>query len=107
MKARLAITYIFNLIDLIATMYLVALFGLSVEGNPIGQWLISSGLVYPFKIGVVGGLLLTIGLLGKINKKAANIGSWVLLLAFSALTVYHGIIFLSILRSYRWGSLIL
>lgn len=97
MKARLAITYIFNLIDLIATMYLVSLFGLSVEGNPIGRWLIRTNLVYPFKIGLVGGLLLAIGLLGEINKKAANIGSWVLLLAFSTLTVYHGIICLSIL----------
>ena len=97
MKARLAITYIFNLIDLIATMYLVSLFGLSVEGNPIGRWLIRTNLVYPFKIAVVGGLLIAIGLLSKINKKAANIGSWVLLLAFSALTVYHGIICLSIL----------
>ena len=97
MKARLAITYIFNLIDLIATMYLVSLFGLSVEGNPIGRWLIRTNLVYLFKIGLVGGLLLAIGLLGKRNKKAANIGSWVLLLAFSALTVYHGIICLSIL----------
>lgn len=97
MKARLIITYIFNLIDLIATMYLVNLFGLSVEGNPIGRWLIRTNLVYLFKIGLVGGLLLAIGLLGKINKKAANIGSWVLLLAFSALTVYHGIICLSIL----------
>ena len=98
MKARLARTYIFKLIDLIATMYLVALFGLSVEGNPIGQWLISSGLVYPFKIAVVGGLLIAIGLLSKIRKKAANIASWVLLLAFSTLTVYHGIIFLSIFK---------
>ena len=92
MKARLAITYIFNLIDLIATMYLVSLFGLSVEGNPIARWLIRTNLVYLFKIGVVGGLLLAIGLLGKINKKAANIGSWVLLTVFTSLTLYHGVI---------------
>ena len=92
MKVRLIITYIFNLIDLIATMYLVSLFGLSVEGNPIGRWLIQTNLVYPFKIGLVGGLLLAIGLLGKINKKAANTGSWVLLVAFSALVLYHAII---------------
>lgn len=98
MKARLIITYIFNLIDLIATIYLVSLFGLSVEGNPIGRWLIRTNLVYPFKIGLVGGLLLTIGMLGKRNKKAANIASWVLLLAFSTLTVYDGIIFLSIFK---------
>lgn len=92
MKARLAITYIFNLIDLIATMYLVSLFGLSVEGNPIGRWLIRTNLVYPFKIVVMGGLLLTIGLLGKRNKKAANIGSWVLLTVFTSLILYHGVI---------------
>lgn len=92
MKARLAITYIFNLIDLIATMYLVSLFGLSVEANPIGRWLIQTNLVYPFKIGVVGGLLLAIGLLGKRNKKAANIGSWVLLTVFTSLILYHGVI---------------
>jgi hypothetical protein len=92
MKARLAITYIFNLIDLIATMYLVSLFGLSVEGNPIGRWLIRTNLVYLFKIGLVGGLLLAIGLLGKTNKKAANIGSWVLLAFFSVLFIYHAIV---------------
>lgn len=96
MKARLAITYIFNLIDLIATMYLVSLFGLSVEGNPIGRWLIRTNLVYPFKIVVIGGLLLAIGLLGKRNKKAANIGSWVLLTVFTSLIFYHGVILYSV-----------
>lgn len=96
MKVRLAITYIFNLIDLIATMYLVSLFGLSVEGNPIGRWLIRTNLVYLFKIGLVGGLLLAIGLLGKINKKAANIGSWVLLMVFTSLILYHGVILYSV-----------
>lgn len=92
MKVRLIVTYIFNLIDLIATMYLVSLFGLSVEGNPIGRWLIRTNLVYPFKIVVMGGLLLAIGLLGKRNKKAANIGSWVLLTVFTSLILYHGVI---------------
>mgnify|MGYP006928622763 CR=1 FL=1 len=96
MKVRLIITYIFNLIDLIATMYLISLFGLSVEGNPIGRWLIRTNLVYPFKIVVMGGLLLAIGLLGKINKKAANIGSWVLLMVFTSLILYHGVILYSV-----------
>ena len=91
MKVRLIITYIFNLIDLIVTMYLVSLFGLSIEANPIGRWLIQTNLVYLFKIGLVGGLLLAIGLLGKINKKAATIGSGVLFVAFSALVLYQAI----------------
>lgn len=96
MKVRLIITYIFNLIDLIATMYLVSLFGLSIEGNPIGCWLIRTNLVYPFKIGVVGVLLWAIGLLGKINKKAANIASGVLLVTFSVLVLYHATVLLII-----------
>lgn len=92
MKARLILTYIFNIIDLIVTMYLVNLFGLSIEGNPIGRWLIKTGLVYPFKIGVVGGLLLAIGLLSGKDRKLANMASWWLLAVFSILTAYHGII---------------
>lgn len=92
MKVRLAITYIFNLIDLIATMYLVSLFGLSVEGNSIGRWLIQTNLVYPFKIGLVGVLLVAIGLLAKKSTRTANICSWLLLITFSVLTLYHVII---------------
>lgn len=87
MKARLIITYIFNLIDLIATIYLVSLFGLSVEGNPIGRWFIQTNLVYVVKIAVVG---LALFLLWKFkNNKLAIVGSWVILITFSLLTVYH------------------
>ena len=96
MKARLAITYIFNLIDLIATMYLVSLFGLSIEGNPIGRWLIRTNLVYPFKIAVVGGLLLAIGLLGKNNRRMADVCSWILLVIFLGLIIYHFVILINI-----------
>lgn len=98
MKVRLAITYIFNLIDLIATMYLVSLFGLSVEGNPIGRWLIRTNLVYPFKIIVMGGLLLTIGLLGKIDNKYASALSWITLVIYTLVVLYHIVIFINL-----WG----
>ena len=96
MKVRLAITYIFNLIDLIATMYLVSLFGLSVEGNPIGRWLIRTNLVYPFKIGVVGGLLLAIGFLSEKNRGMTDVCSWILLIIFLGLTIYHFVILINI-----------
>ena len=46
MKTRLILAYVFNIIDLIVTMYLVRLFGLSIEGNPIGRWLIKTNLQY-------------------------------------------------------------
>ena len=96
MKVRLTITYIFNLIDLIATMYLVSLFGLSVEGNPIGRWRIQTNLVYPFKIGVVGSLLLAIGLLSEKNRRMADMCSWILLIIFLGLTIYHFVILINI-----------
>ena len=98
MKVRLIITYIFNLIDLIATMYLVSLFGLSVEGNPIGRWLIRTNLVYPFKIAVVGGLSLAIGLLSKRNKKYASTLTWITLVIYTLVVLYHIIIFINL-----WG----
>lgn len=91
MKTRLILTYIFNIIDLIITMYLVCLFGLSIEGNPIGRWAMSSGFVYLFKIGVVGVALIMIWLAGKKKEKLANICSWLLFITYFSLVVYHGI----------------
>lgn len=87
MKFRLITAYMFNIFDLITTMYLVHLFGLSVEGNPIGRWLIQTNLVYVVKIAVVGLALL---LLWKFkNNRFAIVGSWVILITFSLLAVYH------------------
>lgn len=97
MKARLILTYIFNIIDLIVTMYLVRLFGLSVEGNPIGRWLIKTNLQYFVKTVIIGVLLLKIWKLSKGNcKKIADIASWVLIIAYSILIFYHIVILLSI-----------
>lgn len=97
MKLRLFITYILNIIDLIITMYLIRLFGLSIEGNPIGRWLIKTNLQYFVKIVVIGALLLGIGKLSKGNcKKIADIASWVLIIAYLILIFYHIVILLSI-----------
>ena len=94
-KARLILTYVFNIIDLIVTMYLVRLFGLSIEGNPIGRWLIKTNLQYFVKIVIIGALLLEIGKLSKGNcKKIANIASWVMIIAYSILIFYHIVILL-------------
>ena len=91
MKTRLILTYIFNIIDLIVTMYLVRLFGLSIEGNPIGRWIIKTNLQYFMKIVVVGVLLLGIGKLSKGNN-LINICSWILFIVYMLLIIYHGIV---------------
>lgn len=94
MKARLILTYIFNIIDLIVTMYLVRLFGLSIEGNPIGRWLIKANAQYFVKIVVIGIALMTIWSIREYT--IANIASWILFITYFLLVIYHGIILLTI-----------
>lgn len=87
MKFRLITAYMLNIFDLIATMYLVHAYGVAIEGNVLGRWLIQTNLVYVVKIAVVGLALL---LLWKFkNNKLAIVGSWVILITFSLLAVYH------------------
>lgn len=54
MKVKLIVIYMLNIIDLIATMLLVKRFGIQIEGNPIGTWLIETNLVWFVKIVEVG-----------------------------------------------------
>lgn len=93
MKLRLAITYFLNLIDLIATLYLVSLFGLDIEANPVGRWLIETNLVYFVKIVVVGLIFVAV-----YKSRIGNVCSWVLLIAFVLLTVYHLVVFIILWR---------
>lgn len=87
MRVKLIVIYILNIIDLIATMLLVKRFGLEIEGNPIGKWLIKTNLVWFVKVVVVGVAVL---LLYKFkNNKLAIVGSWITLITFSLLAVYH------------------
>ena len=97
MKVKLIVIYVLNIIDLIATMLLVKRFGLEIEGNPIGKWLIETNLVWFVKIIVVGAALL---LLFKFkNNKLAIVGSWITLITFSLLAVYHIFIHLRVCLS--------
>lgn len=87
MRVKLIVIYVLNIIDLIATMLLVKRFGLEIEGNPIGKWLIETNLVWFVKVVIVGVALL---LLYKFkNNKLAIVGSWITLITFSLLAVYH------------------
>lgn len=94
MAIRLILTYVLNIIDLIATMLLVKRFGLEIEGNPIGKWLIETNLVWFVKVVGVGVALLT---LWKFKEnKIVDIASMVLLGIYSILALYHVIIFIII-----------
>ena len=90
MKVKLIVIYILNIIDLIATMLFVKRFGLEIEGNPIGKWLIETNLVWFVKIVIVGVALL--GLYKLQGIKIAHTASTVILVVYSILVIYHGVI---------------
>ena len=94
MKVKLIVIYMLNIIDLIATMLLVKRFGIQIEGNPIGTWLIETNFVWFVKIVIVGAALL---ILWKFKEdKIVSIASTVLLGVYSILALYHVIIFIVI-----------
>lgn len=88
MKARLISTSVFNTLDMIFTLFLVSLFGLSIEANPIGRVMLSDPiLLFISKIVVVNLFLL---LLYKFrNYRLARAGSWIVFIVYSCLTLYH------------------
>ena len=90
MKVKLIVIYTLNIIDLIATMLLIKRFGIQIEGNPIGKWLIETNLVWFVKVVIVGVALL--GLYKLQGIKIAHTASTVILVVYSILVIYHGVI---------------
>lgn len=88
MKQRLISTSVFNTFDLIFTLFLVSLFGLGIEANPIGRVMLSNPiLLFISKIVVVNLFLL---LLYKFrNFRLAKVGSWIVFIVYGCLTLYH------------------
>ena len=95
MLQRLIRIYILNLFDLLATMYLVMLFGVDIEGNIVGKWLIETKLVYFFKIVIVGILLFAIYKFSY-KQKTADLCSRILFFVFTILSLYHCLILFSL-----------
>jgi len=90
MKPRLISTSLFNTFDLIYTLFLVGLFGLGIEANPIGRVMLSNPiLLFISKIVVVNLFLL---LLYKFRDyKLARVGSWIVFIVYGCLTLYHAV----------------
>lgn len=88
MKLRLISTSVFNTLDMIFTLFLVSVFGLEIEANPIGRVMLSDPiLLFVSKIVVVNLFLL---LLYKFKDyKLARVGSWIVFIVYGCLTLYH------------------
>ena len=88
MLARLIITFVLNIADYLFTLYFVHLYGLEVEANPIGRWLLEKpwrGIV--FKVLGIAALLAVLYVFR--SHKIAVIGSWIVMVAYAALVIYH------------------
>lgn len=101
MKVPLMITYLLNLFDLSFTMRMVNRFGIEVEGNPIGRWLIQSGSVYTVKIGAMAVALYAL------YRCTENIPKWkwiclIPLVIYSLLAIYH--LFICYEGGFLWMS---
>lgn len=88
MKLRLISTSVFNTLDMIFTLFLVSVFGLEIEANPIGRVMLSDPiLLFVSKIVVVNLFLVLLYKFG--NYRLAKVGSWIVFIVYSCLTLYH------------------
>ena len=82
------IAYLLNLIDYLFTAYWVNLYGTEIEGNPLMRWAFENNVAWAVKIFAVGGLFALVGVCIYYKPSVAWSG-WVLLVAYTAVTVYH------------------
>lgn len=95
MKTRLIITYLLNLFDLYCTMLLVNRYGIGIEANPVGKFLLETNLVIPVKTIGIGAALFALYVGIKRYPKWKWI-SWLVLGVYAVLAVYHVIIIATI-----------
>ena len=85
------ITYLLNLYDLVMTTLWVNLYGLSIEGNPIGRWMLVHNVAWVVKIFVVGALLAAMGVCIRKRPQLAW-AAYIPFTAYAALAAYHIVI---------------
>ena len=95
MTIRLIIAYVLNLFDLAMTNHWINNYGLEIEGNPIGRWMYKKRLAVPVKVFGIGALMA--GLYFALLAFPAWVWvSWVIMLAYVALTIYHIIVYIRV-----------
>ena len=90
MIIRLIITYILNLFDLIMTKVWVKYYGINIEGNPIGIWILENNIDITIKVVLIGIIMLILYICIKYNPQY-EWTSWLILIVYSLLAIYHSI----------------
>ena len=91
----LIIAYILNIIDYLFTSHWVNLYGINIEGNPLGRWLFNHDVAWVFKFLIVGGLLAVMGVCIRKCPKAAWT-AYIPLVVYGLTVLYHIFIFIYI-----------
>ena len=65
----LFIAYLLNIIDYLFTSHWVNLYGIAIEGNPLGRWMFENNVAGVFKFFIVGALFAILGWLSIGNPK--------------------------------------
>jgi len=87
MKSRLIVIYILSIVDLAFKLYLTHRFG-DIEANPVGKLLLKDTLLaILYKVFVVGIALIL--LYHYRDNKLSQVMSWILLVVFICLVIYH------------------
>lgn len=84
----LTISYLLNIIDYLFTLHWVNLYGISIEGNPLGRWMFENNVAWAFKIFAAGGLFAALGYFIKRTPKAI-IAAYIPLGVYAAIVIYH------------------
>lgn len=87
----LFIAYILNIIDYLFTSHWVDLYGISVEGNPLGRWMLENNVAWVFKILIVGGIFALLGYFIKQKPKAKWL-AYIPVVVYGAIVIYHIVI---------------
>ena len=83
--------YALNIIDYLFTSHWVNLYGISIEGNPLGRWMYENDIAGIVKIFIVGGLLAVMGICIRLKPKLAWTG-YIPLVVYGLIDIYHLVI---------------
>ena len=93
----LLLAYQLNIIDYLFTRHWVNLYGIDIEGNPLGRWMYENDLAGIVKIFIVGGLLALLGVCIRLQPKAKWV-AYIPLVVYSLIVIYHSIIYCTLRR---------
>lgn len=86
------IAYLLNVFDATATWLWFIHYGIEIELNPIGRWLLKTGFMWVFKLVLVGWMLLF--LYDNRDTTISVVGAWVVLILYACICVQHVLLFI-------------